>query len=168
MSENFTYTQHFFVKRGLLLTILLMIGIGNSIAQVGPYSLPPKWYFGHRAGMDFTGGAPVLIGGNTWEDASIYSNQEGSTVECLPNGNVVFYSNSCRVANSAHTLFGTNPLQGGGNSSSQGCLSIPDPANPTGNYYLFMTDVDGSGGSNCANPLTSRGLYAYPITSAAA
>lgn len=152
-------------KHALSLSIFLISFIHSGIAQVAPYSYPPKWFFGHRAGMDFTGGAPVLMGGNTWEDASIYSNQEGSTVECLPNGNVLYYSNSCRTANATHGFIGPDPFQGGGNSSSQGCLSIPNPSNPTGDFYLFFTDVDNSGGSNCANPAASRGLFAYPISS---
>jgi hypothetical protein len=151
----------------ILLNLLLFLAapITNLLGQVGPFSLPPKWYFGHRAGMDFTGGAPVPMSGNVWDGGS-YANQEGSTTECLPNGNVLYYSNSCVLANSTNTNIGPNPLKGGGNSSSQGCLSIPNPANPSTSFFLFVTDVDASGGSNCANLTTDMGLYAYPINSA--
>jgi hypothetical protein len=163
MENNFT-----FLRRHLLpaLTILLLsTGIGK--AQVAPYSLPPKWYFGHRVGMDFTGGAPVPMSGNVW-DAASYSNQEGSTTECLPNGNVLYYSNSCRVANGSNANFGPSPVvNGGGNSSTQGCVAIPNPANPSTSFYYITTEVDPSGGSDCI-PQNNAGVWIYPVSSAPA
>ena len=149
-------------KQLLYLSILsLMLHAGMLQAQITPFSLPPKWYFGHRAGLDFTGGAPVSMGGNVWDGAS-YANQEGATTECLPSGNVLYYSNSCVLANSGNANFGPNPITTTGNSSTQGCISIPNPANPTTSFYFITTDVDGSGGSDCATG--SRGLNYFGVS----
>ena len=160
------------MKRNVRTTIRDIIIAGSILsapiiahAQVAPYSLPPKWFFGHQVGMDFTGGAPVIMTGNTWEDGT-YSNQEGSTTECTPNGNVVYYSNSCALADATNTNFGPSVVNGGGNSSSQGCVSIPNPASPTNSFYFITTEVDISGGSNCTQ--SNPGVWVYPITSAAA
>ncbi|HXA02677.1 MAG TPA: T9SS type A sorting domain-containing protein [Cytophagaceae bacterium] len=129
-----------------------------------PFSLPPKWFFGHRAGMNFTGGAPAALAGNVW-DAVSYNNQEGSTTECLPNGNVLYYSNSCRLANGANVNFGPTLVNGGGNSSTQGCVGIPNPANPSTQFYFITTEVDASGGSDCS-PQPNPGVWVYNMSNA--
>jgi hypothetical protein len=155
------------IRHLLFVLTILMLETNISPAQIAPYSLPPKWFFGHRAGMDFTGGAPVSMAGNVWDGAS-YSNQEGSTTECLPNGNVLYYSNSCVLANGSNVNFGPSPVtNGGGNSSTQGCVAIPNPANPSTSFYYITTQVDPSGGSDCI-PQNNPGVWIYPITSAAA
>ncbi|MBX9851835.1 MAG: PKD domain-containing protein, partial [Cytophagaceae bacterium] len=138
----------------------LMLYTLENFAQVTPFSLPPRWHFGHRGGMNFTGGTPVLLNGNVW-DAATYANQEGATSECLPNGNLHYYSNSCRLANGANANFGPAVLNGGGNSSTQGCISVPDPANPNTQFFLITTEVDPSGGSDCVTP--ARGVWAYSL-----
>jgi hypothetical protein len=158
------------MKKKRLLIIFLMFAQQCCVlelnAQTTPFSIPPKWYFGHRAGMDFTGGAPVALGGNVW-DASSYSNQEDYTTECLPSGNVLYYCNSCNLANGANAnIAGMAPPKGGGNSSTQGSISIPDPSAPTTKFYLITTDVDPSGGSDCANAVANRGVWVYPVNSA--
>jgi PKD repeat protein len=150
------------MKYRLVLGIIMLSTIICK-AQLSPYSLPPKWYFGHEAGMDFTGGAPVPMAGNTWSAAN-YSNQEGSTTECLPNSNVLYYSNSCILANGSNVNFGPSPVvNGGGNSSTQGCVAIPNPANPTTSFYYINTQVDPSGGSDCI-PQNNPGVWVYPIS----
>ncbi len=158
MERRFTHTKQIFT-----LWFLLLLTTTAGFAQIAPYSLPPKWYFGHRAGMDFTGGGPVYMAGNVW-DAVSYSNQEGSTTECLPNGNVLYYSNSCRVANGANVNFGPVLVNGGGNSSTQGCAGIPNPANPSTSFYYITTAVDASGGSDCS-PQSNMGVWVYPVSS---
>lgn len=151
-------------KQLLLKTIFLCVlwSATDVYAQLTPFSLPPKWYFGHRAGIDFTSGAPVAMGGNTWDGGTPnYDNQEGATTECFPNRNVVYYSNSCALKDAGHVGRGPNPLIGGGNSSTQGVITFPDPASPTNQYFMANARVDGSGGSNCAQ--SSYGIYVYPV-----
>ncbi|MBC7486829.1 MAG: T9SS type A sorting domain-containing protein, partial [Cytophagaceae bacterium] len=106
---------------------------------------------------------PVALTGNVY-DGVLYPNQEGSTTECLPNGNVLYYSNSCAIADGTNANFGPNPIGTTGNSSTQGCISIPNPANPNTSFYFITTDVDNSGGSDCSTP--SRGLWYYGASNA--
>lgn len=111
--------------------------------------------------MNFTGGAPVNMAGNTWFGGD-YNNQEGATTQCFPNGNVAFYSNSCHIKDATHTIRGNDPLNGGGgNSSTQGVISIPNPADPNNQFYMITAAVDPSGGSNCTQ--SNHGIYVYPV-----
>ncbi|HEY8401567.1 MAG TPA: T9SS type A sorting domain-containing protein [Cytophagaceae bacterium] len=147
-----------------LLGILAVFSSASElIAQVTPFSMPPRWYFGHKAGMNFTGGSPVELTGNVWDGVGppAFDNQEGATTQCFPDGSVAFYSNSCQLKDAGHVVRGDNPLYGGGNSSTQGVISVPDPASPTNRYYLITAAVDGSGGSNCSTP--EFGIYAYLV-----
>lgn len=161
MERKLRFNQVIF---GIILLALVQVEVR---AQLTPFSIPPRWYFGHRAGMDFTGGgAPVAMAGNVWDGLGgggepAYDNQEGATTECFPNGTVAYYSNSCALKDGGHVLRGPNPLLGGGNSSTQGVITIPNPASPTNRYYLVTAAVDGSGGSNCAQ--SSYGIYVYPV-----
>ncbi|MDB5258362.1 MAG: hypothetical protein JWM14_3057 [Chitinophagaceae bacterium] len=142
--------------------LCLLLSTTNLYAQLTPFSLPPKWYFGHRAGLDFTSGSPVGMAGNTWDGGSPnYDNQEGATTDCFPNSNVAYYSNSCALKDATHTYRGPNPLLGGGNSSTQGVISFPNPSSPTNKYFMANARVDPSGGSNCAQ--SSHGIYVYPV-----
>jgi hypothetical protein len=142
--------------------LYLFLSINSLYAQITPFSVPPKWYFGHRAGLDFTSGSPVAMTGNTWDGGTPnYDNQEGATTDCFPNSNVAYYSNSCALKDATHTYRGPNPLLGGGNSSTQGVISFPNPSSPTNKYFMANARVDGSGGSNCTQ--SSHGIYVYPV-----
>lgn len=94
------------------------------------------WYFGDKAGIDFSGGSPVAdINGRLFS-------QEGCASISDKNGNLLFYSDGDTVWNKNHLL-----MQNGGNlfnyinaseSSTQGAIIIPQPKNPN-IYYLFST-----------------------------
>ena len=103
------------------------------------------WYFGNQKGFDFSSGEPVQI-----EGAEIDAVESCCTMSDL-NGNLLFYTNGGGredgnsqggIWNSNHELMEGGDLGeilGGGQSSFQGCLSVPKPMSPD-LYYLFTVD----------------------------
>jgi hypothetical protein len=140
---------------GSLLAVLFLLVAGNVFSQTfnmttSPYQLSPKWYWGYRAGMDFTGGAPVFLNGNR----SITN--EGASAIVDTNKNVTYFSQGSELwRGGAATRLST---AGGGTSSTQGAVTFPDPASPYTRYYVVTGD-DQTGGLG-GNP---GGIWAYLI-----
>jgi len=91
------------------------------------------WYFGEKAGLDFTSGSPVsLTDGQmaTWEGCSTIS---------TPSGNLLLYTDGETVWNREHNVMlnGTGLL--GSFSSSQSAIIVPYPGT---NDKLFIFTVD--------------------------
>jgi len=143
-----------FTKLGYLLAVLLTTT--NLFAQ-SPYSIAPKWFFGMEAGMDFTGGVPVVMNGNPSGLAG--SGQEESSTMCDPSGNVIFYTDS-------YTLYdgNNNAVQkiNGGTSSTNSSVCFPDPASPTTDFYLVTANQDPGGGGLYIST-ANLGVYYYKI-----
>lgn len=78
-----------------------------SVFCVHSQSLPLKWYFGYKLGLNFTKGSPYIIRGQTGVTAKKgIANQSMYMIENEPflvtgdeNGNVLFYSDGRRVWN---------------------------------------------------------------------
>lgn len=121
-----------------LLATTLLDGLGQNQYNI--------WYFGNRAGIDFNSGTATLITNSSMQSF------EGTTMICDSAGEILFYSNGGKlltgfgtfhggVWNRDHQLMphGNLDSTGGCNSSSQGCLIVPDPADDK-EYYLFTVD----------------------------
>ena len=155
---NRTILRKNFTKLVSLLVILFAT-ITSLFAQ-SPYSIAPKWFFGMKAGMDFTGGAPVVMNGNPFGLPG--SGQEESSTMCDPSGNVIFYTDS-------YTLYdgNNNVVQkiNGGTSSTNSSVCFPDPASPTTDYYLVTANQDPGGGGLYSSTagVPDLGIYYYKI-----
>lgn len=91
------------------------------------------WYFGNKAGIDFSSGSPVaLIDG-------VININEGPAVISDSAGNLLFYSDGIRILNSLHdTLENATGLMGCP-STSQSHI-VPKPGTEDSIYYLFTAD----------------------------
>jgi gliding motility-associated-like protein len=128
------------------------------------------WYFGDRAGLDFSSGSPVVLTNGalqTFEGCASYSDDEG---------NLLFYSNgggrdpmqsgqiTGKIWNRDHeVMYDMGNTEGGGFSSAQSAIIIPKPGTDN-QYYLFtMEEVEFDfGGSVPGQPL-GRGLSYFEI-----
>src|SRR6478609_1906120 len=122
---------------------LLLLCAYTSIAQIAPYAVSPKWMFGYQAGMDFTGGAPVVLAGNPSTNLVTDLALENSTSICEPSKNLALYSNAIEIYNgdTNATVRNMNTANAiAGNSSTGGCIAIPDPAAPATQFYLFIAN----------------------------
>ena len=91
------------------------------------------WYFGEKAGLDFTTGNPVsLTNGqmDTWEGCSTISS---------PNGILLLYTDGETVWNREHSVMPNGTGLMGSFSSSQSAIIVPYPGT---NNKLFIFTVD--------------------------
>ena len=102
------------------------------------------WYFGDKAGIDFTSGTAVAL-----TDGQMQS-FEGSSTICDSTGNLLFYTNGGPfvnqdfeggVWNKEHELMPNGSLNtmNSCNSAAQAALIVPNPKNQY-KYYIFTTD----------------------------
>ena len=102
------------------------------------------WYFGQKAGLDFTSGSPMFL-----TDGKL-STLEGCSTISDKDGKLLFYSDGTTVYDSSHQVmkysngFLANDLKGDP-SSTQSALVVPSPSNP--NMYFLFT-VGGFNGLN--------------------
>ncbi len=136
-----------------MLFISVFLLITENIYAQSPYAISPKWYFGRQAGMDFTGGAPVVMAGGQVNG----NGQEESSTMCDTTGNVLFYSDSYRLYDGTNTF---KQNVNGGTSSGNSSVCFPDPANPTKQFYYVTANQDPGGGGDFGATL---GIYYYLI-----
>ncbi len=88
------------------------------------------WYFGSKAGIDFSTGFPVPL-----TDGAI-ATDEGCATICDKKGKLLFYTDGISVWNRNHTVMpnGTGLL--GHSSSTQSGVIVPKPGNQN-IYYVF-------------------------------
>lgn len=93
------------------------------------------WYFGKKAGVDFSRGAPVaLVDG-------ILSTNEGCATICDQKGKLLFYTDGITVWNGKHEPMTNGQDLKGDPSSTQSGVIIPKPESST-LFYLFTTDKE--------------------------
>ncbi|MBX2929260.1 MAG: gliding motility-associated C-terminal domain-containing protein [Saprospiraceae bacterium] len=127
--------------------LFLLFGavVGWQMLHAQPQRRANIWHFGNREGMDFSCGVPMKV-----TNTKIVS-VEGATSICDENGQLLFYTNGgggrrgSSLINGAiwnrnrDLMYDMQNLDGGGISSAQGAIVVPDPA--AGNrYYLFTVD----------------------------
>ena len=143
------------------MVLLALFSMRPIKAQNSAYMVSPRWMVGKTSGMNFVSGTntiidPVNLGGNPASNP----NQEATSSICQPDKTMAFYCNNYQIYDGANALL--TPfvnLASGGYSSTQGCLTIPDPAT-LGDYYLFSGN-DITGGS-------SNGINWYKLTKSGA
>ena len=99
------------------------------------------WYFGYRAGLDFSSGTPAVL-----TDGALWSH-EGCASICDTEGNLLFYTNGGNfsvqdtgaVWNRNHQIMPNGLLYGGCHSAIQSSIIIPKPNDPK-KYYIFTND----------------------------
>lgn len=92
------------------------------------------WFFGFKAGLDFTSGSPIpVLNGelNSTEAAGSMSDSAG---------NLLFYTNGRTVWNKEHTIMENGEGLLGNTSSTQSGLILPKPGD-SDTYYIFTADA---------------------------
>lgn len=118
------------IKLFTLTAMLLCMHVLHTYAQ-GEGNI---WYFGHHAGMDFNGGAPVpLVNG-------AMSTQEGCASIADSYGNLLFYTDGLSVWDATHSVMPGGTGLAGHPSSTQSATIIPKPNFP-GIYYIFTVSA---------------------------
>lgn len=104
------------------------------------------WYFGHKAGLDFSTEPPTSI------TDGLLDTFEGCSTISDADGKLLFYSDGTKVWSSNHQLmrYANGSLADnllGNPSSTQSALVIPKPKNPN-IYYLFTVGTQRNSGLN--------------------
>ncbi len=123
-----------------LLSLFFIIESRALLAQSNPLSKHANnWYFGDKAGLNFSSGTPTLELNST-----MLMKETGSTISDS-NGNLLFYTNGDTIWNKNHQIMinGTGLLNS--MSASQGGLIVKKPG-LNNEYYVFSNDD--SGGSD--------------------
>lgn len=96
---------------------------------------PPssQWYFGERAGIDFTNGAQAIL------DDNVMSSPEGCASISDLNGDLLFYTNGSTVWNKEHDVMVGGSGIGGDSTAVQSALIIPFAGDDTF-FYIFTTE----------------------------
>ncbi|QCX37466.1 T9SS type B sorting domain-containing protein [Aureibaculum algae] len=103
------------------------------------------WYFGDRAGLDFSTGVPTV------DTNGVLSTTEGCATISDIGGNLLFYTDGTTVWNKNHNRMPSGSGLLGDSSSSQSAIIVPKP-DDNNIYYIFT--VDWSGGENGLNYYT--------------
>ena len=125
----------------VLIFILLTIVISNSVHAQKEANI---WYFGEKAGLDFTAGDPVALTDgqmDTWEGCSTISS---------PNGDLLFYTDGITVWNKQHSIMPNGTGLMGNPSSTQSGMIVPFPGT-NNKVFIFTVDwaaSDPPGGAN--------------------
>ncbi|MFZ4401133.1 MAG: gliding motility-associated C-terminal domain-containing protein [Bacteroidales bacterium] len=92
------------------------------------------WYFGAKAGIDFSSGTPVA------DTNSNMAAVEGVSSISDSAGNLLFYTNGMTVWNKTHTVMDNGTGLMGHQSSTQSSIVVKQPANDS-IYYIFTLDA---------------------------
>jgi gliding motility-associated-like protein len=93
-----------------------------------------KWYFGNKAGIDFTTNKALA--------ESAMDAPEGCSIMCDKNGKQIFYTDGNTVWDKTHAVIATGI--GGNTASTQSSIIVPVPGDET-IYYIFTTQaINGS------------------------
>lgn len=111
-----------------LFILLLILANTNLLAQ----KEANNWFFGEKAGLDFSSGSPVAI------SSGQLSTVEGCATVSDKNGVLLFYTNGENVWNSKHQVMPNGTGLQGGYSSTQSAIVVPFPGNDS-LYYIFTT-----------------------------
>lgn len=119
------------MKKLILISLFCILHFAFCIAQNNPdIKRTWHWYFGDKAGIDFSGGNAVAV-----LDGQLQTFEGSSTISDT-SGNLLFYTNGITVWNSVHdTMINGDGLLGA-ESASQTAIFIPKPGDPN-IYYLF-------------------------------
>lgn len=94
-----------------------------------------KWYFGNRAGLDFSPGAPSPL-----LDGQLVTT-EGCATMSDASGGLLFYTDGIRVWNKNHMVMPNGTGLMGHISSTQSAIIVQKPGS-TNEYLIFTADAD--------------------------
>jgi hypothetical protein len=115
-----------------MLLIISLSGISQKQGNI--------WYFGIRAGLNFSTGIPVAIfDGKTGTDVPLGNNQEGTASISDSTGNLLFYTGGATIWNRNHNPMPNGSGIMGGVSSTQTSIIVPEPGS-NNLFYIFTTD----------------------------
>ncbi|MCY7410504.1 MAG: T9SS type A sorting domain-containing protein, partial [Chitinophagales bacterium] len=112
------------MKKILFISLIVVPLIAISQQQ------PVIWYFGHKAGLDFSSGSPVAITNGKVDQ------WEGVATACDIDGNLLFYTDGIKVWNKNHVVMANGNGLYGNSSTTQSATVVPVPGN-SNQYYLF-------------------------------
>ncbi len=93
------------------------------------------WHFGNGAGLDFSSGSPVAVGGGMTEQ------EEGcASISDRNTGQLLFYTDGMSVWNRNHGQMSNGFDLFGDSSSTQSAFIIPMPGD-NDRYYIFTADA---------------------------
>ncbi len=92
------------------------------------------WYFGDKAGIDFSSGFPIAD-----TTGNIFA-LEGVSSISDPYGNLLFYTNGINVYNKNHVVMEGGDWLMGNQSSTQSSIIVKQPENDS-IYYIFTLDA---------------------------
>lgn len=116
----------------IITVLLLLFSLSQSVAQ----KEASIWYFGDKAGVDFSYSNPVAI------TTGQMNTREGCTSVCDFRGFFLFYTNGVNVWNRHHKIMPNGKGLKGHDSSSESAIAVPNPKNMN-LYYLFTSDAGG-------------------------
>ncbi|MFY0604892.1 MAG: T9SS type B sorting domain-containing protein [Flavobacteriaceae bacterium] len=121
------------MKRGqyIFINLITMLLCANLFAQ----GETMNWYFGNKAGLDFTGGLVSALG-----DGEMNTINGCSTISDW-RGNLMFYTNGETVWNKNHVIMDNGTDLAGQKENSQSSIIIPKPEDPNV-YYIFTTRIE--------------------------
>jgi len=135
------YLNNYMIKfsklSALLLVFIVLIFIESGYSQLEAR----RWYFGRKAGFDFSTTPPTLLSDGPY--AGQGDVEEGHASISDAAGNYLFYTNGMSIWNKDHALManGTGLM---GNWSATQCATIFPVPESTTEYYILTTPVTGS------------------------
>ncbi len=120
------------MKFRFFLSFLLLFSYSFSFGQ----KEASLWFFGDKAGVDFSYSNPVAI------TVSKMNTSEGCTSTCDFRGFFIFYTNGVQVWNRQHKVMPNGAGLKGHDSSTESAIVVPNPKN-INLFYLFTSDAGG-------------------------
>jgi gliding motility-associated-like protein len=114
-----------------LITILYLFSLSVAVAQ----KEASIWYFGSRAGVDFSSGSPVVL-----TDGALIT-EEGCASIADANGRLLFYTDGRQVYNKQKVLMKNGTGLNGSVSSTQSAVIIKSPGSDS-IYYIFTVGAE--------------------------
>jgi gliding motility-associated-like protein len=130
------YYKHFAKFIYALCFVLFLIG--NTSAQ----KEANIWYFGHWAGIDFNGSAPVAL-----TDGKMIAG-DGCASIADSNGNLLFYTDGVSIWNKNHLKMPNGNGLMGHNNATQSSVIVPQPGNDS-IFYVFTIAYAGQPNGFC-------------------
>ena len=113
----------------IIATIIMLFVIGQLQAQQFN-----NWYFGNRAGINFTGAPLAVTNGQL-------VTMEGCATMSDNNGDLLFYTDGVTVWNRNHVAMPNGAGLTGHSSATQSAIIVPRPGSST-LFYVFTVDAD--------------------------
>ena len=115
--------------RGGLLGFFILYSFLNLHAQKETW----HWYFGNKAGIDFSSGSPIA------DTNGKMVAEEGVSSISDTAGNLLFYTNGINVWNKTHSIMDNGTGLMGNHSSAQSSIVVKQSGNDS-IYYVFTVD----------------------------